>query len=228
MAEARPQATLSRDGSEPTLRSRILDRFVASMADRGYSETAFGDIAGELGISKGTIVHHFKTKDALLAEAGMAYIGRREQELAFILERLEDPYEQLVAVIITSTICHGHDRQASRAFGREFARYAEDERLEAVRTRRDRYTDRIVMLIERAVTAGGLRAVNPRLALLQIFGMCNWTWTWYRPEGSLPIDEIAQMHAHTLMAGLGEGHAADPVPAVAVDVACEAARVTST
>lgn len=46
----------------PGRRSEILDAFVRYVAERGYERTNIGDIADELGMSKGTIVHHFGTK----------------------------------------------------------------------------------------------------------------------------------------------------------------------
>src|SRR6476619_5760172 len=49
-------------------RAEILDAFTRAVAERGYDGTNCGDLAAELGISKGTIVHHGGTKDALLRE----------------------------------------------------------------------------------------------------------------------------------------------------------------
>jgi AcrR family transcriptional regulator len=194
----------------PPLRQQILEVFVELVADRGYAQTAFSDIATRLGISKGTIVHHFKTKDALLAELGSTYIGRRRSDLEYLLATLDEPFEQLVALILTITVCHRDDRAASRAFGREFTRFAEEPSLESVRRERDEYTGLVADVIRRAMDAGQLRRGNARLALLQVFGLCNWTWTWYRPEGALAIEQIAECHVRTLVAGL------------AVPAACEA------
>ena len=42
---------------------RFSTAFTRAVAERGYDGTNFGDLAVELGISKGTIVHHFGTKD---------------------------------------------------------------------------------------------------------------------------------------------------------------------
>jgi AcrR family transcriptional regulator len=46
----------------PGRRGEILDAFVRYVAERGYERTNIGDIADELGMSKGTIVHHFGTR----------------------------------------------------------------------------------------------------------------------------------------------------------------------
>jgi AcrR family transcriptional regulator len=213
-----------------TSRHRILDVFTEMVAERGYRDTAFSDMAGELGISKGTIVHHFKTKDALLKELGSRYIRRRQAELDYLLACTKDPFEQLVAVIVTNTLCHREDRSASRAFGREFARFAEDELMDGVRRERDAYTAVVEDIIARAMAVGDLRPGDARLALLQIFGLCNWTWTWYRPHGRYTIEEIAEQHVRTLISGLGMPASRDAVeqalPARTIDTAHEALRLS--
>ena len=56
----------------PGRRDLILECFVRHVAERGYDGTNLGDIASELKISKGTIVHHFTSKDRMLAEAHAA------------------------------------------------------------------------------------------------------------------------------------------------------------
>ena len=68
------------DGAPPrrdSRRAEILEAFTRAVAERGYDGTNFGDLAAELGISKGTIVHHFGTKDAMLRELHEGYMRRR-------------------------------------------------------------------------------------------------------------------------------------------------------
>lgn len=45
----------------------ILEAFTRNVARSGYSGSNFSEIANELGISKGTIVHYYGTKDRLFA-----------------------------------------------------------------------------------------------------------------------------------------------------------------
>ena len=77
-------------------RDEILAAFIRSVAERGYERTNFGDIAAELGMSKGTIVHHFGTKDQLLRElqAGASCVGcptHSDKQPGTFQTRLLDP-----------------------------------------------------------------------------------------------------------------------------------------
>ena len=54
-------------GSEDK-RARILSEAMALFATRGYAGTSLADIAGASDISKAGLLHHFSSKDHLLAE----------------------------------------------------------------------------------------------------------------------------------------------------------------
>lgn len=204
-------ASVTVDAQQPApLRTRIQQVFTEFVAERGFRGTALGDVANHLGISKGTILHHFKSKEALLARVGEDYIDRREQELRHVVRQVDDPLDRLIAFILSITLCHRDDLDATRAFGREFARYADSPHLNRVRRRRHDYTHQVEDLIHTAMAAGVLRRDEPGIVALQIFGMCNWTWAWYRPDGPLTIEQIADRYVQTLLRGLESDHRAEP------------------
>jgi TetR/AcrR family transcriptional regulator, cholesterol catabolism regulator len=183
-------------------REAILRVFAESVADRGYADTSLGDIATELNLSKGTIVHHFGTKEALLRELHVAYFGRRFAETRHIQEQIPDPVGRLVAIVYALLAAHRDDRAASLACLRELVRYSEGEVTAFVREQRVNYTAVLVGVIEDGVVQGVVRAANPKLTALQIFGMCNYAWTWYRPDGSMSAEDIARLFAEDLLRGL--------------------------
>src|SRR6266536_3129121 len=105
----------------------ILSTFTRYVAERGYDGTNFSDIAAELGISKGTIVHHYGTKDRLLAALHESYMRRRLAEAYLIVNRLSSPPEQLAGMLFAFVLYQEHDRDATVAFQREIARLADHE-----------------------------------------------------------------------------------------------------
>ena len=50
-------------------RKQVIDAAVKSIADHGLSDTTLSTIANAAGLSQGTIVFYFKSKEALLTEA---------------------------------------------------------------------------------------------------------------------------------------------------------------
>ena len=60
-------------------RDAILRVFAEHVADRGYADTSLADIATELDLSKGTIVHHFGSKETLLREGLHRRVDQRRR-----------------------------------------------------------------------------------------------------------------------------------------------------
>ncbi len=216
-------------------KGEILDRFAETVADRGYEQTAIGDIANELGMSKGTIVHHYGSKLALLEKVHREFMQRRLLEGRAIVERLSNPADQLSAMIYCLLLVYREDRHAALTFTREIVLYASDPAMTGVRTLRYEYTELLSGILERGMAAGKFRVEDPTLVTLQVFGMCNWGWTWIRPD-SHDIEHIAAVFARTFLAGLAVDRTAvtnvlhDPqgkVPALVRELMRESAQRAS-
>jgi TetR/AcrR family transcriptional regulator, cholesterol catabolism regulator len=189
-------------GARASSRDAILRVFAEHVADRGYADTSLSDVASELGLSKGTILHHFGTKEAVLGEVHVAYFTRRFAEADFIQAELHDPVSRLVAHIYLLLAAHRDDRAASLACLRELVRYFEGDLTEYVRQQRVRYTRTVVDILRDGVEQGALHTTDPAMTALQIFGMCNYAWTWYRPDGSQTVEQITALFARDILHGL--------------------------
>lgn len=196
-------------GSRASSRDAILRVFAEHVADRGYADTSLGDIAAELGLSKGTIVHHFGSKEALLGEVHVAYFTRRFAETDFIHAELPDPMSRLVAQIYALLAAHRDDRAASLACLRELVRYSEGDLTEYVRQQRVRYTGIVVADLRDGVEQGVFHSTDPAMSALQIFGMCNYAWTWYRPDGTQSVEQIAKLFTGDILRGLTHSPSGD-------------------
>jgi AcrR family transcriptional regulator len=200
---------MPRRGPKGSSRDAILQVFAEHVADRGYAETSLGEVAAQLGLSKGTILHHFTSKEALLGEVHVAYFTRRFNEADFILAELDDPVARLAAMIYALLAAHRDDRAASLACLRELVRYFERDLDDFVRQQRVRYTRIVVDILCDGVARGRFRTADPHMSTLHIFGMCNYAWTWYRPDGQKSVEEIARLFARDILDGLQRGSDAD-------------------
>lgn len=187
-------------------RGEILQCFTEMVAERGYDEVSIRDVAEALGISKGTILHHFRSKEALLEQVHNEYMRRRLAEASEFLAAFDDPVDQLQLIVYQLMLSQQDDRAATVAFSREIVRSAEEEVMTEVRAMRDEYSAKVIEIIARGVEGGAFKAVDPRLTALQVFGMCNWSWTWFAPDGRWPASRIADEFCRTLIGGLaGDG-----------------------
>jgi hypothetical protein len=67
---------------------------------------------------------------------------------------------------------------------------------------RDKFEALWRAVLEEGVAARLFKCDDPALTTRAILGILNWTITWYRPEGALGIDEIADHYSNLLLNGL--------------------------
>src|ERR1700761_3343381 len=186
-------------------RGEILLAFTEQVAKRGYDEVSIRDVAEALEISKGTVLHHFRSKEAILEQINNDYMRRRIAEAREYLAELDDPVDELQAFICQLMLAQQADRAATVAFSREILRSAEEPAMAEVRRLRDEFSQMLVDILERGEKAGTFAHVAPRLTAVQIFGMINWAWTWFVPGGRMDATEIAAQFSRTVIGGLAPG-----------------------
>ncbi|GAA4334605.1 hypothetical protein GCM10023162_38280 [Klenkia terrae] len=215
-------------------RGDILDAFTAMVAERGYDGTNFGDLAAGLGLSKGTIVHHFGTKEQLLTELHETYMRRRLAEVRVVWDALPGPAQRLAAFLHLGVRYQVVDRTATIAFQREVRRFAAAPGMETSRGLRDEYRQLVVSVLTEGERTGDFRPGDARLRTLQLFGSVHWMWTWFDPAGAEPVAAVAASYVDTYLGGLladpsRAADLADPAGAVVavVDEALAAGRAVA-
>jgi AcrR family transcriptional regulator len=214
-------------------RGEILRCFTEMVAERGYDEVSVRDVAEALGISKGTILHHFRSKESLLEELHSDYMRRRLAEAHELLAAHPDPVDQLQLIVYQLMLAQQDDRAATVGFAREIVRFAAEEGMADVRAMRDDYSALVADIFRRGIEQGVFEDVDPSLAALQLFGMCNWSWTWFEPSGRWSAERIAEQFCRTLLGGLmreapGELGGAELARAVAEAMRAQASEKAGT
>ena len=64
-------------------------------------------------------------------------------------------------------------------------------------------------ILRDGVDEGVFRTADPKMSALQIFGMCNYAWTWYQPDGARSVEDIARLFARNILDGLAGAPADD-------------------
>jgi TetR/AcrR family transcriptional regulator, cholesterol catabolism regulator len=197
-------------GSRPGRYHEILESFTRHIAEIGYDDVNFGMVAAELGISKGTIVHHFGTKERILAAIHESYMRRRLAELDMILEWLDSPSEQLAAILHAFVRYQVDDREATVAVQREIIRLDDRETMAAGTALRQRYLDAVREVIRAGVDADLFRLVDVDIDALLMFGSVQWAWTWFRPAGPKTAEQVGSALVDLILGSLLVDRAALP------------------
>lgn len=94
--------TSSNRGGRPSKREFILEKAELLVQERGASHLTFDALTEKTGISKGGLLYHFASKEALIMAMLERYIEAREQRTAAILAKgeIKGPDADLKAMII--------------------------------------------------------------------------------------------------------------------------------
>jgi len=93
---ANPSPRRSQAERSAATRDALLDATIACLVDDGYANTTTSRVAESAGVSRGAHLHHFQTRQALVAAAMERLAERRGAELLAAAENLPDGRERLV------------------------------------------------------------------------------------------------------------------------------------
>ncbi|MGY2085393.1 TetR/AcrR family transcriptional regulator [Blastococcus sp. SYSU DS0539] len=182
----------------------LLDVAVATFNERGYDATSMEELAARLGVTKSAIYHHVPSKVRLLRLA----LDRALDALFAVTEepgatrgRAIDRLEHLVRGSVRVLI-------AELPFVTLLLRVRGNSEVEREALARRRAFDRIVTdLVRAAEDEGDVRPdVDPAVTARLLFGAVNSLTEWYRPDGGLSADDLADALVVTSFEGLRRRH----------------------
>lgn len=171
-------------------RRQIIDDAARLFDSAGYRHVNMDDIARAAGIAKPTLYHYFRSKDDILYGIYNAFldllIDRHTSRLHAGLDSRQLLLEVMRDILELMESHRGHVRAL-------FEHHEElpPENWVKIRDKRDHYQGLVQAVIEDGIARGEIRDVDPQLATLALLGMCNWSYQWYRKDGSLRPQEIA-------------------------------------
>jgi TetR/AcrR family transcriptional regulator, cholesterol catabolism regulator len=183
----------------PTRRDQILAVAARLFSERGYHATSMRDIGEATGILAGSLYSHIRGKEDLLfgivQRAAEAFLSGLEAVLA-----TDAPAEEKLRLAMRAHVdVVAGDPEAARVFHHEWRALTGRGRTD-VRKLRRRYEsmwDGIVRDLP--------GAIDPRAARLLVLSAANWTYTWYRPDGPMSPQQVADRFTDLLLDGLGGG-----------------------
>ena len=184
--------------------SEILRCATEVFCDKGFAAASIRDISRASGSSLAGLYYYFKSKDHLLfliqQEAFSSLLAALEKKL----EAARDP-EQALRTFIENHLEHfvGNPKQAQvLSHESDTLKGAYQEEITALKRK---YYRECLSLVEQLKQTRQLRAMNSRLAVLSLFGMMNWIYTWYNPAVDGDWKGIADHMASVFLNGvLGE------------------------
>ncbi len=191
------RAASHRDGHSGTVDSRfdrqlakVLDHAAQIFCDKGYEGASMRDLSRAAGMSLAGLYHYFESKEELL------YLIQKHT-FRTIIERVQQrlqgttgPEERIRIFIENHVDYFLANKEAMKVLTHE------DETLKngrgtEIRSIKREYYKICLDLLEDLRQAKGLQ-FSGRLAVLGLFGMINWIYTWHNPRIDADAKALAQ------------------------------------
>jgi AcrR family transcriptional regulator len=186
-------------------RELLLGSALELFGRQGFHATSVQQIVDRAGLTKGAFYHHFASKEDVLRLIHDEFLDVQRETVARIVAAGGSPTEQLRQIVLASVLSVARYQSSVTVFFQE-RRYLTGERAEDVRTRRDAVEAMMEQVVRDGIAAGELDAsINPRVAVFGIVGLSAWLHQWYRPDGPLSAEEIADELARMVLNGLVTG-----------------------
>jgi TetR/AcrR family transcriptional regulator, cholesterol catabolism regulator len=190
-------------GPDPR-RSEMYRTIAQLFRDRGFDATSVSDIARALGLTKAGLYHHFDSKEALLFEIMMFGLDKVRDEVILPVRAIGDPEERLRQLITR------HARITTRGHGavahlQDEIRALPPPSRKQVEHRMRVYFDLVRGTLDELHAAGRLADVDRTVATFSLIGMILWLPRWFRQDGRLTQDHVAENIANLALGGLVTG-----------------------
>lgn len=181
---------LHANNSELTRRDELLVSAARLFREKGYHATSMEDIARTLGILRGSLYHHIRSKEDLLIEIMTRGIGYLLELVRPVVASTQPADEKLSALIRAHVLAITSQPDVLTVFLHEF-KSVSAERLPEVLALRDEYEYLVRGVIAQGIDEGVFRPVDVPLTTFGLLGMINWLYQWYRPGGRSTPEQIA-------------------------------------
>lgn len=183
----------------PTRRSNRKEQILAAATrlfyEQGYAGASMSDVSRSVGILKGSLYHHFGSKEDMLVHI-FAQATLETGDLMAEIEAMEaSPVERIEAFVRAWSLWYLENLEMVSVYLAEWKHLSPARLRDALETRRSVY-DRVEALVGAACEAGEApAALDRRYAAFYVLSVINGLPAWYRNGSAEPPQAIADMQA---------------------------------
>lgn len=190
-----PRQTLIDQGiinAPNSAKGRLLNAAATLFKEKGYERTTVRDLGKAVGIQSGSLFHHYPNKEAILKAVMEENIILNTELMKAALAIHQRPEDRVLALIQCELQSVLGDTGAAMTVLVYEWRSLNKESQEHILKLRGIYEDLWLNTLGEA-QQNGLVVIDPFVLRRLLTGALSWTVNWYRQEGNISIDQLAQM-----------------------------------
>ena len=168
--------------------------------EKGFMATTMEDIASELYITKPALYYYIKTKHDLLYEICESAINSLIEGVEQIKGLHSDPEERLRDLVRLHVNMFSENGDIITVYLADESELPAEKR-EYIRSRSREYEAMYREILEQGIGEGVFRSIDVHMVVRAISGMCNWLSSWYRQDGQMNANEIADIFVDFILNG---------------------------
>lgn len=170
--------------------------------EKGYHATTIQDVADEVGMLKGSLYYHIKSKEELLYLVTKEPIRELIERQKKLMESDLAPQQKIVEFVRSHLKAFDANYPHMFVFLQEKASLSKPVQAE-VAGNDFRYEALLEAILQQGVDGEHFRQeLDLKMMAFSILGMCNWMFKWYYKGGRLTIDKIAHQMAEIVLNGI--------------------------
>jgi TetR/AcrR family transcriptional regulator, cholesterol catabolism regulator len=180
---------------------KILTHATDIFYDKGYEGASMRDLSRTSGMSLAGLYYYFNSKERLLYDIQKHTFTTIVERLRERLEHEHDSEKRVRLFILNHLEYSLAHPKAMKVLSHEDEVLKDGPGAEIAAIKREYY--RICLnLLEHFKRAKGLE-FSSRVAVMSLFGMMNWIYTWYKPKVDPDAHELAEEMGDIFLKGIG-------------------------
>jgi TetR/AcrR family transcriptional regulator, cholesterol catabolism regulator len=189
----------------------ILRTAARIFAEKSYHSTSMRDISRATNVSLAGLYHYCKSKEELLFLIQDNCFGRVVDRVEERLREVDDPVVKLHILIENHLSFFAANMSEMKVLSHEAESLRGDLHAH-VSTRKDKYTKLVRQILQEVQESQeNKQPIDLTVATYALFGMMNWIYNWYDPQGKLKVNDLAQHLTQLFLGGFSPGLPLEPV-----------------
>src|SRR5229473_4193085 len=183
--------------------AEILTHATDVFCDKGYEGASMRDLSRASGMSLAGLYYYFESKERLLFLIQKHTFSTIVQRLKARLEGVNDPEQQIRIFILNHLEYFLANQAAMKVLSHEADALKNGFASEIAAIKREYYRICVGLLDE--LKSDRALQFSTRIAVLSLFGMMNWIYTWHSPRIDADSEQLAREMGDIFLRGVMNG-----------------------
>lgn len=185
------------------VKAAIIDAAAEVFAEKKFRNTNIIEIGNACNASKSRLYHYYPSKEAMLFEMLQEHVTALVNEATSVFEQAM-PIEARFAAYIRLHINYYLDNRAKHAVLLNDIENLPEEQHKEIRKLESRLVELMTKLLKELNPALFKKTHAAKTHAMLIYGMMNWTYTWYHSSGPINPEQLATYITDLCLKGLQE------------------------